>query len=201
MDNDGPAPFGDFDSGSADITGGLIVGHGDWSDVPIHTDEASYEEMVRQHVEKYLSSVEGFIRETTLTQRIGDWRKKIFPVLEEQESRPSYDIKIYGRTLLDRCNKEKATKTKSVALQRLVQDVGGEAPAHEVCRYFLALLQLSNDGNIQIVPDKEGSLKRLDVKLINDRQRADVEAYRGPPSTAEDKMMQLSDKENMENMS
>lgn len=44
----------------------------------------SYEELVREHIDKFLTSAQLYAQETMLSKRVSEWESKIRPVLEEQ---------------------------------------------------------------------------------------------------------------------
>ncbi len=99
----------------------------------------SYEDICRSHVEQYLATAQAFVQESALGQKVNEWAKKIAPVLEEQESRPSFDIHHYGDKLMTRFGEE----GKRISVEVLMGEQ--EDPMFEVCRNFVAVLQLVRD--------------------------------------------------------
>jgi condensin-2 complex subunit H2 len=108
----------------------------------VHFDESnvtaqSYEDLCRSHVEQYLANAQNFVQETSLGLRIADWNKRIMPLLEEQDARPAFDIRQYGEKIMkDRFPSEGHEITCSDLMGK------NSVPAFEVCRNFVAVLQL-----------------------------------------------------------
>lgn len=104
----------------------------------------AYEDMCRKYVERYLKGVESFVLESGLEKRVADWQTKLEPKLAEEEQRTPFDIHAYG----DRVKTLVATQstTKEVAFAKAVSGLA----QFDVCRAFLAALQLANDGNVEI---------------------------------------------------
>ncbi|KAL6040763.1 Condensin-2 complex subunit H2, partial [Balamuthia mandrillaris] len=126
----------------------------------------SYEDLCRRHIENYLSSAEAFAVETSLSKRVGQWKSKLEPILEEQSLHPNFDIHDYGERILERfpvrkmvppreqqqeddpqADEEEERQGVVVGFESLVD--GDEV--YEVCRKFAAILQLANNGNIDII--------------------------------------------------
>lgn len=76
-------------------------------------------------------------------------------MLEEEDRRREFDIGSYGADIIERLNIEEAAATPpftaSVAIVHQFQDVVPSADKFEICRSFLATLQLANLGNVEIV--------------------------------------------------
>lgn len=134
----------------------------------------TYEEICRQRVASFMSGTEKCVRETDLSRRVSDWQEKLTPLLKQQDAHPPFDIHHYGREIIGRLEEE----LKSFSLDKLsgsckrdekkrarlnmspgqeaetergavpfVTLVGGKSQ-FEVCRLFLASLQLANSGNM-----------------------------------------------------
>ncbi|KAL4092620.1 hypothetical protein PRIC1_011612 [Phytophthora ramorum] len=136
----------------------------------------TYEEICRQHLASFMSGTEKYVRETDLSKQVSDWQEKLTPLLKQQDAHPAFDIHHYGREIIDRLEeeqkstsldkhsratrKDKATN-KRARLDPVPEDeeeietvpfetlVGGKSP-FEVCRLFLASLQLANNGNVAL---------------------------------------------------
>jgi hypothetical protein len=106
--------------------------------------------------------------QSLLSMRIQQWRDRILPALDDQDARPSFDIHKYASNILDRFpqhdtgvntnNINQMTPEVRVPFRRLICDskktAGREnnssdnddriqsVPQYEVCRHFLATLQL-----------------------------------------------------------
>ncbi|EDQ87744.1 uncharacterized protein MONBRDRAFT_26851 [Monosiga brevicollis MX1] len=132
------------------------------SDQPASTSlvQPAYEDLVQDYIQKFIAESEKYRIETDLTRRVETWKSRIQPVLEEEDQRPAFDIHDYGAKLMTRLpeNKKKETSFPEIAPKESFQ----------VARDFLALLQLANNGNVEIVPPKEG--KEFGVKLLHRQQ-------------------------------
>lgn len=118
--------------------------------VPPSPAAASYEDLVRRHMDELLAAAASAQVQSNLQRAVGQWREKIEPVLAEQDARPAFDIHSSGDQILSRLETAEAL---------LAEDAGGVVPFREVCategawevsRGFAALLQLINNGNVQI---------------------------------------------------
>ncbi|POM74400.1 Condensin-2 complex subunit H2 [Phytophthora palmivora] len=134
----------------------------------------SYEEICRQHLASFMSGTEKYVRETDLSKKVSDWQEKLTPLLKQQDTHPPFDIHQYGREIIKRLEEEqesasldkhsKTTKRdknkrarvdpvsegdegrETVSFETLV----GHKSQFEVCRLFLASLQLANNGNVAL---------------------------------------------------
>eukprot|EP00002_Diphylleia_rotans_P035655 TRINITY_DN7802_c0_g1_i7.p1 TRINITY_DN7802_c0_g1~~TRINITY_DN7802_c0_g1_i7.p1 ORF type:complete len:259 (+),score=55.46 TRINITY_DN7802_c0_g1_i7:203-979(+) len=108
------------------------------------TFEQTYEDLCRMHAESYLRGAEQYAEETALSRRVAEWQEKLRPTLEEQESRKPFDIHSYGQkivTFLDNVKeKEQAPKAEPLPFSVLVKETA--QTNYDICRYFLATLQL-----------------------------------------------------------
>ena len=110
----------------------------------------TYEELCRQHLDAYLAAAEQSVSSTGLQARVREWQDKLEPILEEEDSHPCFDIRHYGDRMLH--SLEEAAQGDFAAVGELVafeQAVRG-VEKWEVCRLFLATLQLANNGNVEI---------------------------------------------------
>jgi len=109
----------------------------------------TYEDLCKQHIEAYMSHADKYLQETQLSRRVRQWQDKLEPKLEEEAQHTAFDIHSYGSDLLTRLADEKDEKEeeeKELDFKELVAD----QPRYEVCRYFLAALQLANTHNVEI---------------------------------------------------
>lgn len=101
----------------------------------------SYEDLCREHLERYNRSVHN-ANDAQLAKRVQDWQQTVTPLLNEQDKRGAYDIEEYGKKVLTLFENEelvdKKEKTPKVSFDEAVQGI----PSYEVCRLFLATLQL-----------------------------------------------------------
>jgi hypothetical protein len=86
--------------------------------------------------------------DTQLEQRVAEWRSRIEPLLCVEEERHAFDIKQYGSSILDRFRaKLEETESRESDMCALFD----ASEPFEVCRNFLAALQLVNSYKIDIV--------------------------------------------------
>eukprot|EP00756_Hemistasia_phaeocysticola_P010843 Hpha_TRINITY_DN15055_c5_g2::TRINITY_DN15055_c5_g2_i1::g.126256::m.126256 len=94
--------------------------------------------------------------ESDLHNRIAAWTAKIGPQIDEQLGRTHFDIYAYAQRILDSFSQ--TTQKLSFA------DIAGKCAAPwEVPRYYLAMLQLTNNGNLKLEVDR-----KLDGALCDD---------------------------------
>ncbi|RLN49567.1 hypothetical protein BBJ29_009554 [Phytophthora kernoviae] len=146
----------DFDSG---FDGGDWDQGGDMDD-PISS----------QHLASFMSGTEKYVRETDLSKQVSDWQEKLTPLLKQQDAHPPFDIHHYGREIIGRLEEEndrisKTPKKDKKSNKRARLDPAGDGEEtetvpfeilvngksqFEVCRLFLASLQLANNGNVAL---------------------------------------------------
>ncbi|PFX25500.1 condensin-2 complex subunit H2-like isoform X2 [Stylophora pistillata] len=109
---------------------------------------SSYEEMVRKYVDSYLLEArQQYAQETELSRRVREWEERIMPVLSEEETHRPFDIHKYGKEILD--------SFKGNTIQDF-RELAHEKEPFEICRFFLATLQLANNYNVEITADGVG---------------------------------------------
>lgn len=125
---------------------------------------ANYAETCRRYVQETSRLWEQNAIDTRLSERVKDWRDRILPILEEEEERDEFDISAYGESLLQEFRtKEKKNDVRETKLSTLFK-----APAkYEVCRMFLASLQLANAQSIEIVQGKKFGVIDPSVRLLS----------------------------------
>ncbi|RLN48241.1 hypothetical protein BBJ28_00016473 [Nothophytophthora sp. Chile5] len=175
-EDDGDDYDNGFDGGDWDQGAGLDDPTGSYeaaamaagaSDGPL-----TYEEVCRQHLATFMSGTEKYVRETDLSKQVSDWQEKLTPLLKQQDAHPPFDIQHYGREIIGRLEGEhrsdsiekhqKMTRRDKKTNKRAKLDPVEEAEAvpfetlvdgkqqFEVCRLFLASLQLANNGNVAL---------------------------------------------------
>ncbi|GAB9467123.1 Condensin-2 complex subunit h2 [Globisporangium polare] len=136
----------------------------------------SYEDICRQHIKTFMQGTEKYVRETNLSKQVDEWQAKLNPILKEQDLHPPFDIHTYGRDIIGHLEEEIKVKQeehkikpkrKARAISEEAEDddektqdgevtipfgeiVGGMSQ-YQVCRMFLASLQLANNGNVHLV--------------------------------------------------
>eukprot|EP00755_Sulcionema_specki_P026659 Sspe_Gene.16175::Locus_5687_Transcript_1_1_Confidence_1.000_Length_2201::g.16175::m.16175 len=109
--------------------------------------------------------------ETELHHRIQKWQHRVEPLLEQQADRPPYDIYTYAARILDLFG-----DTKKYSFERIAGVCEG---SWELSRYFLAMLQLTNNGNIHldITPSRDGTRSDgIELHLITRENAFDFDA-------------------------
>ncbi|CAI5708337.1 unnamed protein product [Peronospora destructor] len=137
-DTDGPPGF---DDAAATVVG--------TSDRPL-----TYDEICRQHLASFMSGTEKYVRETDLSKQVSDWQERLTPLLKQQDAHSPFDIHHYANPPSVTKNKraridpgpEDDEKKETVPFETLVD---GKSQ-FEVCRLFLATLQLANSGNVSL---------------------------------------------------
>ncbi|KAF8017480.1 hypothetical protein BT93_H2605 [Corymbia citriodora subsp. variegata] len=154
----------DFDEVDADMPENVHVDEMDedapfpnkyGEDVHLETDEAfgdevavsnaNLEDLCRSHLDALLTSIAESEKQTELAARVSMWKQKIEHNLEEQDSRPPFDIHGYSEKILEKLSVE-ADQRNAVSFADIVQ--GQEK--HDVARTFSALLQLVNNGDVDL---------------------------------------------------
>ena len=138
----------------------------------------SYEELCKSHIEKLMSAAAVQAKQTNLAQRVSDWRKKIEPAITESNAHETFDIHGYGEDLvvkMKRAKEESGNSDELVDFHGVVAD----SQRYEVCRAFAAMLQLVNDGNVDVKVDGSGSLK-MELERTELRHKELYSNYRAP---------------------
>ncbi|KAL1536281.1 Condensin-2 complex subunit H2 [Salvia divinorum] len=112
---------------------------------------ANIEDLCCSHLDSILETLTE--KQTELATRVTSWKQRIEQTLEEQETRPPFDIHKYGDRVLDKL---------------LLEGAGGNAlpfgevvkgqKKYDVARTFSALLQLVNNGDIDLVRSSQASM-------------------------------------------
>ncbi|XP_076900973.1 condensin-2 complex subunit H2-like [Bidens hawaiensis] len=107
------------------------------------------EDLCRSHLD-YLLIAETE-KQSALAARVSSWKQRIEENMEEQDARPPFDIHEYGQCTLDKLSlKSDADNSLSFA------DVVEGQEKHDVARTFSALLQLVNNGNVELIKGGTG---------------------------------------------
>uniref|UniRef100_A0A5B6Z667 Condensin-2 complex subunit H2 n=1 Tax=Davidia involucrata TaxID=16924 RepID=A0A5B6Z667_DAVIN len=122
--------------------------HFDYNEAYGHEDlnsQANLEDLCRSHLDALLASIAETEKQTELAARVSTWKQRIEQNLEEQDSRPPFDIHAYGDRVLDKLSLE-ADSGNAMSFADVVR--GQEK--HDVARTFSALLQLVNNGSVDL---------------------------------------------------
>ncbi|KAG2506921.1 hypothetical protein BBO99_00009344 [Phytophthora kernoviae] len=168
-DFDGGFDGGDWDQGG-DMDDPISSYDAATSVASTHDGPLTYEEVCRQHLASFMSGTEKYVRETDLSKQVSDWQEKLTPLLKQQDAHPPFDIHHYGREIIGRLEEEndrisKTPKKDKKSNKRARLDPAGDGgetetvpfeilvngkSQFEVCRLFLASLQLANNGNVAL---------------------------------------------------
>jgi hypothetical protein len=132
-------------------------------------DELTYEDLCKQHIEKYLHGVDDMLHRSALESRVRDWRKKIEPALEDEEARKPFNIHEYGEQVKVRLAHELDARPPTMRAEaKFAFDVAVQGcTRYDVCRTFLATLQLANDGNVEIALVDPHDSSSIQLKLVS----------------------------------
>lgn len=170
----GPIGFDDSDS-DADADGPMVPAHEGAA-------SASYEELCREHVESCLQAQSSYLEDLELLKRVSCWRDRVEPLLFEEDQRDAFDIHECEARILNNFQRaERATEARAKQAKRGPAAADGEGSVlpfaelaqcsepYEVCRMFLAALQLTNDRNVDVIAEgsvEDGSLS-LNFQLLS----------------------------------
>jgi len=142
------------------------------------SDEPSYEELVRAHVESYLAAAAAAETQSELAVRVAGWKSRIEPQLAEQEARPVFDIHAAGAEVMQQLQPpaDGAAEAHSFAQLEAGQ------PAYAVARAFAATLQLVNAGNVELAAAADGASFSLTLLSLSSATEV-LDAYRAPSLT------------------
>ncbi|PKI48571.1 hypothetical protein CRG98_031036 [Punica granatum] len=114
--------------------------------------KTSLEDLCRSHLDALLASIAETEKQTELAARVSTWKQKIEQNLEEQDSHPPFDIHEYGERIISKLSPE-ADQGDAMSFADIVR--GQEK--HDVARSFSALLQLVNNGDVDLDKGKTGA--------------------------------------------
>lgn len=103
------------------------------------------EDLCRSHLDSLLASISETEKQTALAARVSNWKQRIEQNLDEQDARPPFDIHEYGQRTLD-----KLSLQADVGNSMSFTDVVRGLEKHDIARSFSALLQLVNNGNVEL---------------------------------------------------
>jgi hypothetical protein len=127
---------------------------------------SSYKMICDKMILDFKRGVERYAKETNLSLRVADWTNRIEPLLFEQERMPAFDIHDYSDRILVQVNRLVHTRQRQRKAEDCAKDVvrfndvviSKEHSSAEVCRTFLACLQLANMGNLRILPPQTSTV-------------------------------------------
>ncbi|XP_042474897.1 condensin-2 complex subunit H2-like [Macadamia integrifolia] len=113
-------------------------------------DPNSLEDLCRSHLDSLLASIAETEQQSELTARVSSWKQRIEQNLEEQDSHTPFDIHEYGGRVM-----EKLSLGADGGGGMSFTDIVGGQEKHDIARTFSALLQLVNNGDVEL--DKGGT--------------------------------------------
>ncbi|CAA6668713.1 unnamed protein product [Spirodela intermedia] len=152
--------------------------------------EKSLEDLCRSHLDSLLASIVEAEKQTEIATRVSTWKQKIEHTLNEQDSHCPFDIHLYGEKILSKLSVE-ADDEMSMCFTSIVT---GQAK-HDIARTFSALLQLVNDGTLDLDRGDSStqstcftSANAFQVRLVNPERKEELQIPRlkkrikSPPS-------------------
>ncbi|XP_078433553.1 condensin-2 complex subunit H2-like protein [Wolffia australiana] len=151
--------------------------------------EKSLEDLCRSHLDSLLASIVEAEKQTEMAARVSTWKQKIEHTLIAEDSHTPFDIHLYGEKILNKLSEE--------ADDNMVMgfaDIVAAQPKNDIARTFSALLQLVNDGAVDL---ERGSSVELTcftsantfrVRLLNRERRGQAKIaqmkrrLKSPPS-------------------
>ncbi|KAM6913435.1 condensin-2 complex subunit H2-like [Lycodopsis pacificus] len=132
-----------------------------------HSDELSYEDLVKLRVEQLMVDCRGYTQETALSRRVKDWEDQIRPQLVLQEQCSVFDIHDYGDRIV--------SSFTGVGQRRSFSSIVSGINNHEACKYLMASLQLANDLTVEVdsVGGLEDSVDSMGLTLISTHRATD----------------------------
>lgn len=160
----------------------------------------TYEDLCREHIERFMRGANKFAQESRLSNRVAEWQDRLEPLLEEQEHREKFDIHQYGSRIIDRIvaeidelNLDDYDGDDDDATKREVDfnDVTSGFEAPDVARVFLSTLQLANQGNVEIVrpsteADEEAAAQGFRLRLLSAAAPPSLRSYLAPSKAVEE---------------
>jgi hypothetical protein len=142
-------------------------------DDAFHQAPKSYAELCREHIAKHMQGVDRYANASNLSMRVSEWQERLTPMLKEQDARRPFDIHEYGREIIRKCesvmkeNNQLISKSSSRKLNEPIDfhKMTADKPQFEICRLFLASLQLSNNLNVKLHHTEGGVCGPNDLKL------------------------------------
>uniref|UniRef100_A0A2C9WBN2 Condensin-2 complex subunit H2 n=1 Tax=Manihot esculenta TaxID=3983 RepID=A0A2C9WBN2_MANES len=109
------------------------------------SSQASLEDLCRFHLDALLADIAETDKQTEMATRVSMWKQKIEHNLEEQDARSPFNIHAYGERILDKLSFE-ANRDNIMSFVDIVEG----QKKHDVARIFSALLQLVNNGDVDL---------------------------------------------------
>ncbi|CAN8259081.1 unnamed protein product [Cochlearia groenlandica] len=152
---------------------GEFHNHDGFGNDEVHCQE-SLEDLCRSHLDALLANIAKSETQTDLAARVSTWKHKIEQNLDEQELHPPFDIQEYGERIVNKLTVEDSGNIETFT------DLMKDQEKHDVARAFSALLQLVNNGDVDL--EKPGNsigepvcytaVNPFSVRLLSDRNKS-----------------------------
>lgn len=141
----------------------------------------SFEELCREHMDQHMLEAEKLSNDAGMAQRVYEWQNSLMPLLDEEEERKPFDIHEYGDEMLNRLEQGQHTVEKEPEDFRKIMCKADDT-RFDICRMFLATLQLANNGNVLIAAEDGGApTTSLRLSLLSrEMHAARVAEYTAP---------------------
>ena len=147
-------------------------------------DAIEFEALCRAHIKAFAKGAEKYATETNLTKRVGDWQSRLAPILDEEEERPEFNIHNYGERVIEIMEEEIESNDKSKDPKKAnvvsFSEIARGCKTYEICRLFLASLNLSSSGNVAFTSK---SMDSLEMKLLSTQVDCPMETYMAPSAS------------------
>jgi chromatin segregation and condensation protein Rec8/ScpA/Scc1 (kleisin family) len=167
-------PFAADDDNDDDEIFGTDMGENDEQPNSFFIDmELDFENLVRKSVDDYFKQAQKFAKTTDLDKRVREWQDRLEPVLHSITSRESFNLhRTADRVIQNFKEKQQVHVTeKCVNKVKSWTSVQGKNTKYQACTMFASMLQLANNGNIEIITDQnlagtEACVDSLKLKLL-----------------------------------
>lgn len=176
MDEDVPLQHDKHDDGPAPFEPNEAFEHGS------QDSHANLEDLCRSHLDALLANIAETEKQTELAARVSSWKQKIENNLDEQDSHPPFDIHEYGESIINKLSFEGDNGN----ITSFADVVKGQHK-YDVARTFSALLQLVNNGDVDL--DRRGeqsesicftAVNPFYVRLLNHERKRGETQFRLP---------------------
>lgn len=116
------------------------------------------------------------IHKNVFTKKAARWIEIYKPIVEKTTNRKKFNIRDYGDKVMETitCNIESPEKTTESG-QKTLEDVLGTQTFQEASKYFLAVLVLANNGNLELEKPSSDPLtvNKCNIKFLNNERHHD----------------------------
>ncbi|XP_011658583.1 condensin-2 complex subunit H2 [Cucumis sativus] len=157
---------------------------------------SSLEDLCRSHLDALLASIAESEKQTEMATRVSTWKQNIEHNLEDQDKHPPFDIHEYGQAILEELSSD-ADRGGLVPFSNVVE----RQEKYNVARSFSALLQLVNNGDVEL--EKNGvdgesicytNVNPFYIRLVRHKKQVSRERFLSPCKTNTVKESSVRDK-------